>query len=215
MEADELVQPIVVSKNSTSTHEQVVSYVAHASCWALIKSFDDPIWKQWLSGRFTKSVRRATPGQIAKMPSPAFQVRKDQLIVAAFKPMTYDDMPKSIRNAQVSNTDFPRDEKKARRYPADSVIYHKDNTGGPTLWINEDLGMSTGKCAAQAAHGAMAMLCAVNQVDLNFWKENRIAFSVIGVNLDQFEKRCEDAMVVISDAGLTELEPGSATVAVS
>lgn len=215
MEPNDLVQPIVVSKNRASSHEQVVSSVAHASCWAFLKTWQDPIWREWLSGRFTKSVRRATPGQIMKMPKPAFEYRDKELIVAAYCPMSYEDMPKSIRNAQVSNTEFPRDSKKAQRYPYEAVVYYKDNTGGPTIWVNEDLEMSTGKCAAQVAHGAMSFLCHSNDLELHFWKEKRIAFSVMGVSLDHFERLREEATIVISDAGLTELEPGSATVVVT
>lgn len=214
MQENDLVQPIVVSKTSVF-HEDVVTAVAFASCKALIATFDDPIWREWLSGRFTKSVRRATPGAISKMPKPAFLYQEKELTVAAFKPMSYEDMPKSIRNAQVSNTDFPRDTSRVKRATPNIVNYHNDYTGGPTIWINEDLEMSTGKCAAQAAHGAMISLCNSADTELLFWEKDRPAFSVQGVKGQDFEKALEKASWVVNDAGLTEIEPGSTTVAVT
>lgn len=181
-----LVQPIVVS--AEGNHLDAVAAAATASLGGF--GNDSPVYREWLSGPFTKTVRRCKAAQFERLRD-AFGVYEAVSGTArafAMDPVAYDDMPKAVRNLQVSGTEMPRGES--------SIDL------GADYWsavVNGSLGMSTGKTAAQVAHA--------------FWMAGRV-LNIIEVAGHEFERLLPDATYVVRDAGLTEFDGPTTTVAV-
>src|SRR5690606_12311713 len=116
---------------------------------------DDPRWEKWLSGRFTKTVRRGTGAQMDAMREEAAAIiTVGEVEVVGFAPLSYEDMPKALLKMQVANLDRPRGNNEI----SGRVHYTTGTPASPVVFVNEDLGMTTGKTAAQVAHAVMAWL---------------------------------------------------------
>lgn len=200
----EYVQPIALLRSGT--HEDAVRAVALASVMAYALHPEEPQWDRWLSGPFAKSVRRAKkrgPFEAVAAISAA-RVHVGEAEAAAFIPTTYPEMDPALAKLQVSGTNFER----TGRWVAPAV------EGGPRMFVNESLGMSTGKTAAQAAHGLFAWYERLDYDRRTAWVEAGAPFSLTSVPEDQFTGVANDAYVLIEDAGRTEIKKDSATVAV-
>ena len=84
--------------------------------------------------------------------------------------------------------------------------------------IRTDLQMSTGKLAVQACHASVAAVLCAGVDALQRWEidgQTKIALGVHSlVELENLKKQCEANGIVhaiISDAGRTELTPGTVT----
>lgn len=196
----ELVQPIAVARSGS--HEDLIAAVAAASLAAYLDHGDDPAWEQWLAGRFTKSVRRGTTAQLEAMAPAALSViKRGEAVAYGFAPMPYDEYPTPLRKMQVQGTERPR---------AD----HWADQGNPSLLLNGDLGMSTGKAAAQAAHGLWIWWLAVDDSERQEWERSGRPFSVYERSGWLFHRSLDFTGLIVKDAGLTEIAPGTPTVAV-
>jgi hypothetical protein len=197
MDANELVQPIVVHSEE---YTDAVCAVACASIMQMeLYRLSDKYfeaWKEYLSGSFTKTVRRAKPSKMEKLPRPMAQARVGTAFAMAGNPVRYKDMPRSIAKLQVQGTDFERKKNWA--------IWDY-RSSGPLVVINGSLEMSGGKCGAQAAHAAMS------------WKRKNPLSEFRGLRVfiiddaDRFQVYAKLSSCVIEDAGRTEVEPGSVT----
>jgi hypothetical protein len=202
---EQLVQPIAVLKNSGS-HEEVVQAVAEASVLAWLNAPEDPAWEAWLSGRFTKSVRRATPAQISAATEFALaDVGVNEAQALGFAPMTYAEYPKVLSKMQVANTDFER----TGRWIVDPYAE------GPKLWLNVENEMTTGKTAAQVAHGLFAWLLRKSEEERRAWQGNGMPLSIAEVPASYFAKMRFVSVVTVNDAGFTEVDPHTTTVVVT
>lgn len=178
--------------------------VALASVLAWLETPEDPAWSEWLKGRFTKTVRRGTAGQFeAAAEFAVATVMVGEVEALGFIPMAYEDMPQPVTKMQVANLDRPKSE---------LWIRHAE---GPTVWINEDAGMTTGKTAAQAAHGLFAWLLRQSESDRASWLAEGMPATIMSVPGDAFSAVATEAVVNICDAGFTEVEPGTETVVVT
>ena len=199
-----LVQAILVPKGD-HPHEDVVMACATASVKALLFTRENPAWDEWLSGPFTKSVRRATITQFddaLEWVAAAAQVGDVQTV--ALPPMAYDDFPKCVAKTQVQGTDYPR---RGSWDPHPDLLHHD-----PMVVINPNVEMTTGKMAAQVAHGLMASVLRYGKMDLSKWMERGLpwgCFVCTEQEWDVYVKRCP---IHIEDAGFTEVEPGTLTV---
>lgn len=204
VESDSRVQPIVLLR--AGTHEDAVRAVALASVTAYLQTADDPAWTDWLAARFTKTVRRAKAGLFAQItPLAAAHATVGEAQALALVPVSYDEMADSVRKCQVAGTELPR------------LGWPQANGHGPLhpqIAINEDLGMSTGKTAAQAAHGLFAWFLRLADADRAAWLAQGAPFGLTGLDKAAFAEHARDARVIINDAGFTEVTPGSATVIV-
>lgn len=162
------------------------------------------MWRQWPSGPFTKTVRRANPKQWAKLPEPTGEAACGSTRAVAYRPTSYDNLDKAISRLQVSGTDLAT----ARE---ESPLRHS-----PVLVINASLGMTTGKVSAQAAHALMAYWLKLDRETERVWAASRNPFSIIEVDQDRFAGAIASSVkgTVIRDNGLTEIAPGSATALV-
>lgn len=184
-----LVQPIVL--RASGTHAEAVEAAARAS-WGLGQMLPgNPAWPAWLAGHHTKSVRRAKPSLFERL-CEEYGVVSAEVVggAAAFAlvPMPYDSFG-SLRSLQVSGTEMPRDHEVLDALPE----------GFSGLVVDASLGMSTGKEAAQVAHGV--------------WQAGGWA-PVVRVDAQCFASAKHSATSVVTDSGLTELDGPTPTVAV-
>jgi len=209
----ELVQQIAVS--NSGSHSDVVCAVARASAKLLLAEFDHPQMQAWLSGRFTKTVRR---GSFAKVDALAESIvpnatagvgllgddLSESIVRAvAFLPMARDEVPPALGKLRVADFNRPHDGN------------WSEMNAGPSLFVNGDVEMSTGKTAAQVAHALCAWLLRLPPGGRLRWlHSDGTAFRVREVSGDEFDEDAKRAQVVIRDAGLTEVESGTATVLV-
>ena len=208
MHPSDTVQPILlrVDKEDPAAHRDAVAAAALACVLAYARRESGEAWEEWVNGRFTKTVRRAGPKAFAKLSTgaPSGTVVIGGAEAAAFEPQRYEDMPRALRSLQVSGTQLP---------PGDPV---PASPGKPLIVLNQDLAMSTGKAAAQAAHALLAWY-------LDLAPEQAGAFAadpgaaVTEVPAERFRELASvpGAGPLIVDAGLTEIDPGSATAFVA
>lgn len=85
--------------------------------------------------------------------------------------------------------------------------------------IRKDLGMTEGKLAAQACHGAVSVLKKTNKKILSAWEKTGQKKVILQAkDLDELMKLREKCAklrlpcAIVADAGLTELTPGTITV---
>lgn len=182
-----LVQPIVV--RACGAHEDAVLAAARASrsAWTPETS---AVFAEWLSGQHTKTVRRAKPAQFDRLVARfgVDAVRVGDAAAFALVPSAYEDFDAGVARLQVSGLVLPR----AGDRPVD--------LGGAVLVVNSSLGMTTGKEAAQVAHGA--------------WSAGTSDVSVVRCDAAAFARAAERADSVVVDSGLTELDGPTPTVAV-
>lgn len=197
----EWVQPIVVDK--TGTHEATVTAAALASVMAYLRSplVDLHVWQAWLSGPFTKSVRRASPAQLDALAGEhaVTPVAVDTARAIAFTPVRYAELPRPIARLQVSGTDFPRAE---RVTPA----------GQSPVAVYVDETLTTGKAAAQAAHALFAWLLHAPIADETLFRvapESTLVVFTPSGELAALESVA--GAVPIRDNGYTEVAPGTLT----
>ncbi|MEM7819426.1 MAG: peptidyl-tRNA hydrolase Pth2 [Candidatus Aenigmatarchaeota archaeon] len=85
--------------------------------------------------------------------------------------------------------------------------------------VRSDLKMSRGKLIAQCCHASVSVLNKINKKILDIWEKSGQKKIVVKVkNIDEMIKlknKCNKLNIpysIISDAGLTELTPGTITV---
>lgn len=204
-----LIQPIVIRK--TGTHEQMIEAVARASVKAWLHTRADEAWTEWLAGSFGKTVRRARSAQIeAAAEHFVTSVTVGDAEAFACLPGPTTDMPAVIRKMQVSGTDAPRAGWPTPPLPSDPHV--------PWITVNLGANMSTGKTAAQVAHGLFAWALQQTDASLTHWQATGMRFNVIEVSeteFDTFLRHSGSSSIVIQDAGHTEVAPGTTTVLVS
>jgi peptidyl-tRNA hydrolase len=201
---DGLIQPIVVRKSGT--HEQMVEAAARASVAAWLTDPTNPAWEPWLAASFGKTVRRGRNVEIEKCRE--FFVASAQVGDAeAFACLPYlkAEVPAPIRKLQVSGTDRDRGE----------WTQKEDRPIGPYLAVNLGANMSTGKTCAQVAHGVFAWALKQTPEHLTAWQEAGLPFFVTDCSQELFtyqRTHGSSRLIVIEDAGHTEVAPGTATV---
>lgn len=210
-----LVQPIVllVDKNDPASHADTILAAAIASVDAYISTLapgavQHESWAIWLSGRFTKSARRADLKTFTKLAADE-SFKKESLVTIgkaramAYAPAFYEDMPKSLMRLQVSGTDLPDE-------PATAPA--RKRSGDPVIVLNGALGMSTGKSAAQAAHALFAWQLNRGINDAELAALQLLSASLIIASAEEFQElRSFASGPLIVDAGLTEIAPDTAT----
>lgn len=199
MDELDLVQPIVLL--DAGTHADACRAVALVSVTVWL-THEHPSWEPWLAGRFTKTVRRAkNENAINRVlgTGPAVVERVGEAVAVALLPSTYLEMDRFVRKLQVTGLDL------AREAGAGT------DDGGPTILVNADLGMSTGKTAAQVAHGLFAWLLSMDEEARTAWFYSGRRFDLAEVSTAEL---ATSTGLAIHDAGLTEVSPASSTVKV-
>ncbi|WP_102158798.1 peptidyl-tRNA hydrolase [Zhihengliuella halotolerans] len=213
----ELMQQIVllVDKEDPAPEGDGLAAVALASVNAFLADPLHPSWRAWSGGPVGKSVRRADAKTFDKIVE-AFAdefggVEGDagRGLAIGFRPHPKGEIPKKIAKLQVSGTTLPREEAPVHgagtAEPADAVV----------LVLNDSLGMSTGKAAAQSAHALFAWLLQAIRRDpgrVDAWLAAEQPVTVRFADAADFARLARSASGPrIQDAGRTEIAPGSAT----
>lgn len=194
------VQPIVVLK--TGSHEDTVRLGALASLAIShdrLSESEQAAVDDWLSGPFTKTVRRASEKEITKLKewceenSVSYTVmRENNSVAMALVPMRYDEFPKELSRLQVNGTDFSRNEQVMA--PAEVSLHVLSS-------------LTTGKATAQAAH-ALWLWALDSPLEWGSWS-NECALSVLFSEFTENDVPAEG--YAIHDNGLTEIEAGTLT----
>jgi hypothetical protein len=205
----EYVQPVLVS--SAGSHEDTVLASAKAVVALWREDREDSCWVEWLSGPFTKTVRRVKPARLTRIVSetdqPTSIVAMNESIAVAFRPMPMNEFPPDVGRAQVSGTDFPRSgwdvltADKVTQFPFDVTVL----VVSPSL----EEAMSTGKTSAQAAHALLALCLRSDEANASVDLTRVVIMQAESQAL--FDELKVTARAWIRDAGRTEIEPGSIT----
>jgi len=216
------IQYILVDKR-IDCHEEIVYLVAEASYQVWWATRDNSAWTAWIGGPFTKIVRRGSGSKIlealAEQEQACYKVWEKEVVqAAAFIPMQKEDMSDALGKLQVAEFNKPT-------IGWDEMWKVKNHTvlgsHPPLVYVNESLGMSTGKTSAQVAHGVMAWALKQTKEKQESFYYNPV-FKIVGLKDKEFKEAMRDAQdipdesckVIIRDAGHTEIDPGSATVVV-
>lgn len=219
---DTLVQPIAVDPCG---HEETILAAALASAGLLGHSIDastalgrrtDPTrWGTWLTGRFsntgrfTKSVRRVRRPEesitlLAARELPALRTEVAGAVATAFEPMGYDEYPRPLKKLQVSGLDIAHRPDDA--LPAEHLSRYSLT---PTIILNRDVSMSTGKSAAQAAHVLGLWALSLSPQALLLWLTSP------GARLEYAQiDPADNDLIIVQDSGLTEIAPNTITAAI-
>lgn len=212
---------LLVDREDPASEGQGLAAVALASVNAFLASPTDPAWSAWLSGPVGKSVRRADAKTFAKIVDEfaddlgGVEGEAGRGLAIGFRPVPKGAVPKKVAKLQVSGTVLPREPREPREprtaegglgaEPADAVV----------LVLNDGLGMSTGKAAAQSAHAMFAWLLEAIRRDpqrVDAWLAADQPTTVRFVSSAEFARLARHASGPrIQDAGRTEIAPGSAT----
>lgn len=157
----------------------------------------------WVRGRIRKVSRRARGAHweaVQALPGVTITVGGAQ--VRAFVPGRVGDLPKELSRLQISGSELPTDE------PGDIP------PGAQVLWLNPRVEMTAGKAAAQVGHASMLLAPTLTEAELEEWAavDYRCAVRTPSpADWDALVARPDT--VVVRDAGYTEVDPGTATVA--
>jgi peptidyl-tRNA hydrolase len=209
------VQPIVLLIDKTDPAPEadgiLAAALASVSAYAsdLLNSCGDTTsWEAWLDGRFTKSVRRADVKAYSKVVNELHGEATEAVVgrarALAFRPAPYEQYPQVLSRLQVSGTHLPQASGTHR------ASYEKAPT--PVIVLNADLGMTTGKAAAQASHALFAWFLTLDEDTQRAWA-GKLTGDVLFLDADDFRDFVVKAVPgsVIVDAGLTEIAPSSTT----
>lgn len=213
MDSTRLVQPIIVPKSNTSEIDTAIA-VAMASYRPDSEFHDVEAWRSWFSDSYAKSVRRASDGIFQKLSAMIESETDDEVYMhgkmysyrgckaIAYEPMLYTDMPKLISKCQVAGTNFDN---------SDKVYTTKDTvesitTADTIIIVNDSLGMSSGKVAAQVAHGYW--------MSINGSSAASVEPVVYYAKAKDFNEIKKYAKAIIVDSGLTELDGQNETIIV-
>ncbi|WP_461143138.1 aminoacyl-tRNA hydrolase [Salinifilum aidingensis] len=169
----------------------------------------------WTSGRIRKVARRARGSHWRAVEElPGRTVRVGQAQVRAFPPGRVADMPKELTRLQISGSELDADEPGPPRPDA------------PVLQLNPDVPMSAGKTAAQVGHATMFLAALLRGADrhdeLQAWLDAGLPCSVRVADAATWRRFAagsareawfEHGVALVRDAGFTEIDPGTVTVA--
>ncbi|MFW0786701.1 peptidyl-tRNA hydrolase [Gordonia sp. CPCC 206044] len=159
----------------------------------------------WCGARIRKIARRARGAQWAAAQEVwGLSVTEGAAQARAIVPGRVGDVDKRISRLQIGGTDIGGALSQAR--PEHGVC----------LWINPDLEMTVGKCAAQVGHGAMLAVALMSSTRAFEWRSAGCPLVVRESSSARWQTLlAADAggtAVAVRDAGFTEIAPGSVTV---
>ena len=158
----------------------------------------------WVRGRIRKVSRRARGAHWEAVQAlPGVTITVGSASVRAFVPGRVVDLPKELSRLQISGSELPPDE--PGPVPA----------GAHELWLNPRVEMTAGKAAAQVGHASMLLAPHLSEAELKEWAELDYRCAVrtpSAADWDALVARPD--VVLVRDAGYTEVAPGTATVAV-
>lgn len=173
----------------------------------------DGAWRDALAGwyghRIRKIARRARGLSWDHVQAlPGCSATNGTAQARAFIPSAVGEVPHDIAKLQIKGTELPHE---GEQVPTAEEILTAPT---PSVIIDDSLGMSVGKAAAQAGHASMLLAAAMDEDWALSWAQAGFPLVVHELPQDVFaEVVADEAAVVVQDAGFTEVVPGSVTAA--
>lgn len=159
----------------------------------------------WVHGRIRKVTRRARGAHWEAVQAlPGVTITVGGASARALVPGRVVDLPKELSRLQISGSELPPDE--PGPVPA----------GAYELWLNPRVEMTAGKAAAQVGHASMLLAPHLTEAELKEWAAvdyRCVVRTPPAAEWDALVARPD--VVMVRDAGFTEVAPGTATVAVN
>lgn len=203
-----MIQPIAVLNDAEdpASHEETCLAAALASAAALFAYPEDPAWEEWYNNGQGKSVRRGKAKDLRALETEgSVQVSVGKALAAAVGPREYP-LTGRMRQLQVAGTEMEHSGK-----PVEHSWPAPEGVPALRLGVDTELGMSTGKAAAQAAHAAFDWAVRLGQEGLEAWVEAGQPSQLVPLNAAAMRQLLPSATVRIHDAGHTEIASGSLT----
>lgn len=159
----------------------------------------------WVHGRIRKVTRRARGAHWEAVQAlPGVTITVGGASARAFVPGRVVDLPKELSRLQISGSELPPDE--PGPVPA----------GAYELWLNPRVEMTAGKAAAQVGHASMLLAPHLTEAELKEWAAVDYRCAVRTPTAAEWDALvARPDVVMVRDAGFTEVAPGTATVAVN
>lgn len=207
--------PIVVRKSKTGLARHID--VLEATARAVVTFLDDPRsqpdgeWNEaveyWRDGAIRKVVRRGDGKKLEDARAlgsvtVSFGGTEDYAPAEAsvFPPGPVSPLPPQLSKLQVGGTEFP-DDGESSVPPAEAVV---------TIELSPLVTLTTGKAAAQVAHGAQLAYEQMPADQRDRWRDADFGLRV--VTPSEAEWRTADRPVSVIDAGFTEVDGPTETV---
>jgi hypothetical protein len=184
-----------------------------AAAIACLLLLDDPRrwadWRPavdaWLAARWRKVARRARGAHWSATDAlPHVEAVHGGARVRAFPPVQDGQLAPELARLQVSGTELDDDEPPPLP-PQRPLAF---------LQVTPDAPMTTGKAAAQCGHAAMLLAESLPPRELDRWRAAGYPLEVRDASPAQWRWLCrDDRAVIVRDGGLTEIAPGTPTVA--
>lgn len=158
--------------------------------------------EQWYSHLIRKVARRGRNKAWDDVQAlPGITAAAGEAQVRAFVPSAVSAVPAPIRKLQIQGTDAPD----TATPDIDPVL--------PTIAVNGDLDMTTGKAAAQVGHASMLYAAALPTEEAVAWARKGFPLNVWEPDGEEFRALIQrEGAVAVRDAGFTEVAPDSVTV---
>lgn len=197
----------VVDKENPASVIEICEASSQATATILHTFKDNPdashAFNAWEAGNIRKVVRRTRRTQFEKASYlTGVTLTKGKATVKAFIPKPVDALPDVLKRMQVTGTE-----------PSDRGV--SSASALVKIFVTPHFEMSVGKVAAQASHGAHLTYRQVNEEFKAAWAANNFETSVEFPDVDTWEQLQKEAKVSITDAGLTEIPPGTNTILVT
>lgn len=214
-ESDPLVMYIVVNTDVALAFEDLAQHLVTATmrCARDLRMYDatkalESAFVEWETGLYRKVVLRASGNAflaLCDLPQSRAETSVD-ITVRVFPPQRRSERRKDLKRLQVYSealTPFTGE------LVPDGAMAIVLNPNATMRASNPNAAMSAGKALVQIAHAAL--LCAVKSgVDVSAWAAARYPCAFLAGEHSSAMREVPGAVVVV-DAGLTELEPGTET----
>lgn len=213
------VMPLVLrlERGDSATRAELLAAAATASLAVCTdpRAAKDGSWHEpllsWTSGRIRKVARRARGSHWqAVQELPGLTVTVGGAEVRALVPTRVSETPKEVSRLQISGGDAP------------VAGVSQERSTVPLLLVNPGAAMTLGKTAAQVGHATMLLAALLDNRARQSWAAEGYGCAVRDATEREWREFLpsddpvaawhEHGVVVVRDAGFTEIDPGTVTV---